>query len=197
MKDKETLESYGIASNSLITLTKFFNDEIDNLEIGIEEEDLLEEEQGNQRDNRKLNLNKRIDFFSNINRAMKNYEMKTIKEDKNEDFLGDEEEGKIVIFQKKFMNFCSNNIKSQTQQMSENLAKYSRPILKEIVEYVDKKGLTCLHHCILNKMDFILNFLIKNLQKDILKIHGENSPTPLILAMMNVSVYFQCNKPAF
>ena len=35
-------------------------------------------------------------------------------------------------------------------------------------------------------MDFILNFLVKHLDKDILTILGENSPTPLILAMMKV-----------
>ena len=70
--------------------------------------------------------------------------------------------------------------------MIEKLSKFSKDIQKEIVEFQDEKHRTSLYYLIQNQMDFILNFLVKHLDKDILTILGENSPTPLILAMMKV-----------
>lgn len=70
--------------------------------------------------------------------------------------------------------------------MIEKLSKFSKEIQKEIVEFQDEKHRNSIYYLIQNQMDFILNFLVKSLGKEILTIQGENSETPLILAMKKV-----------
>ena len=189
LKDNETLESYGITTNSVITLKKFFFEENEEGQSNFEE--YLEEEcSDEEHNNQVMNINKRIDFYGNLKWANRNFEMSVIQEEKNEDFGNDDEDSKLIFFQKRFLLFCQKNIKGETNQIIEYLSKLTVALLKEVVEFQDQNGFTCLHFLIENQMDFVINFLIKNLDKELLKIHGENCPTPLILAMMKVRVLF-------
>jgi hypothetical protein len=180
LKDRDTLESFGITSNSVITLKKYFVDESD------EEEHDLEVE-----DNQKgigMDINKRIDFYKNLAWNKKDYEMQVIEEEKNDDFGGDEEEDKLVLIQKKFLIFCRKNIKNQTNDIIEQLSKLSKQILKEVVEFQDENGYTCLHYLIQNKMDYIMTFLIKQLKEQLLDVQGENCASPIVFAMIKVCI---------
>ena len=66
------------------------------------------------------------------------------------------------------------------------MSKLSKQIQKEVVEFQSETGLTSLHYLIENKMDYILSFLIKQLDEWLLDIEGENCPSPLVFAVMKV-----------
>ena len=176
LKDRDTLAFYGITSNSVITLKKYFVDESDE-----EEQDLEESQEAVGMD-----MNKRIDFYKNLAWSKKDYEMQVIEEEKNDDFGGDEEEDKLVLIQKKFLVFSRKNIKNQTNEMINQLSKLSKQILKEVVEFQGENGYTCLHYLIQNKMDYIMTFLIKQLKEQLLDVQGENCASPIVFAMMKV-----------
>lgn len=180
LKDRDTLASYGIGPNSIITLKKYFIDDSDDEEPPESE---LESEDSAQ----KMDINKRIDFYKNLTWKRHDYEMQTIQEEKNDDSLGEDEESKLVQMQKNFLLFCKKNIKSQTNDIIEQLSKLSAQILREVVEFQAETGYTCLHYLIENKMDYIITFLIKQLDRDILEIQGENCATPLVFAVIKVA----------
>ena len=179
LKNRETLESYGITSNSVITLKKYFFDESD------EDED-LEENVEIEETSKGMDINKRIDFYKNLAWSKKDYEMQVIEEEKNDDFGGDDEEGKIVLLQKQFLLFSRKNIKNQMNEIIKKLSNLSQQILQEVVEFQAENGYTSLHFLIENKMDYILTFLIKQLDKAILNIQGENCANPIVFAMIKV-----------
>lgn len=178
LKGSETLESYGISSNSVITLKKYYLDESE------EDEELAEVQV--EVDSQKMGINERIDFYGNLTRQKKNYEMLVIEEEKHDDFGGDDEENNLILFQKKFLVFARKNIKNQTNTIVDQMSKLSKQIQKEVVEFQSETGLTSLHYLIENKMDYILSFLIKQLDEWLLDIEGENCPSPLVFAVMKV-----------
>ena len=110
LKDQHTLKHYGVEPNSVIILFKYGVENEDEKER-IEERGDEEEEEEEESNGQVMDINKRIDFYGMLDWNKKRFEMDVIREEKDEDFEEGDEDAKIVVFQRRFLNFSRNNIK--------------------------------------------------------------------------------------
>lgn len=108
LKDQNSLKHYGVEPNSVIILFKYG---VEDEESNQQESEKIEEETESEDKGNVMDINKRIDFYGMLDWNKKRFEMDVIREEKDEDFDDGDEDGKIMLFQRKFLNFSRNNIK--------------------------------------------------------------------------------------